>query len=89
LHIKKTFVTLYHKFCNRIMTELVLKNRISRQKLNSIVYFIKMQNVDVEIKDSAHKKVVKKDPFAEVRGIWADRDIDATTLRKRAWGIEE
>jgi hypothetical protein len=28
------------------------------------------------------------DPFTEVRGIWADRDIDGTTLRKQAWGIE-
>jgi len=71
------------------MTELVLKNRISKQKLDSIIYFLRMLNVDVEIKNSASKKVVKKDPFANVRGIWADRDIDAKTLRKQAWGIED
>ena len=35
------------------------------------------------------KKNVQKDPFAEVRGIWADRDIDGAMLRKQAWGIEE
>ena len=40
-----------------------------------------------EIKILTHKKI-KKDPFAEVFGMWADRDIDATTLRKQAWGIE-
>jgi hypothetical protein len=34
------------------------------------------------------ERVVKKDPFAEVFGMWADRDIDATMLRKQAWGIE-
>ena len=34
------------------------------------------------------KRVVKKDPFAEVYGIWVDRDIDASTLRKQAWRIE-
>ena len=28
------------------------------------------------------------DPFAEVFGIWADRDIDGETLRKKAWGRE-
>ena len=71
------------------MTELVLKNRVSRQKLDSIVYFIKMLKIDVEIKNSAHKKVIKKDPFEEVWGIWADRDINAKTLRKQAWGIED
>ena len=34
------------------------------------------------------KKVVMKDPFAEVFGMWVDRDIDAAMLRKQAWGIE-
>ena len=70
------------------MIELILKNRVSKQKLDSIVYLLKILNVDVEIKNSTDKKVAKEDPFAEVRGIWADRDIDATTLRKKAWGIE-
>ena len=28
-----------------------------------------------------------KDPFAEVRGIWADRDVDARALRNEAWKI--
>ena len=45
-------------------------------------------NVDVEIKKTAQKKGEKKDPFAETFGMWSDRDIDATTLRKQAWGIE-
>ena len=34
------------------------------------------------------KTIIKKDIFAEVRGIWADRDIDAKQLRKQVWGIE-
>ena len=34
------------------------------------------------------ERVEKKDPFAEVFGMWADRDIDAAKLRKQAWGIE-
>ena len=71
------------------MTELVLKNRVSKQKLDSIVYFLKMLNIDAEVKNAAHNKVVKKDPHAEVWGIWADRDIDAETLRKQTWGIED
>jgi len=71
------------------MTELILKNRVSKQKLDSIVYFIRMLNVNVEVKNPAREKVVKKDPFAETFGMWADRDIDAKTLRKQAWGIED
>lgn len=38
---------------------------------------------------SAHKKSVGKDPLAEFFGIWAGRDIDAATLRKQTWGIED
>ena len=71
------------------MTELVLKNRVSRQKLDSIVYFLKMLNVDAEVKNTVRSKVIKKDPHAAVWGIWADRDIDANTLRKQAWRIKE
>ncbi|MCL2042136.1 MAG: hypothetical protein FWG84_08910 [Bacteroidales bacterium] len=41
-----------------------------------------------EMMNLTRKKVVENDPFAEVRGIWADRNIDAKTLRKQAWGIE-
>ncbi|MCL2511209.1 MAG: hypothetical protein FWF09_04075 [Bacteroidales bacterium] len=71
------------------MTELVLKNRVSRQKLDSVVYFLRMLDIDAEIKKVARNKVVKKDPHAEIWGIWADRDIDAQALRKQAWGIED
>jgi len=46
-------------------------------------------NPNAEIKKSKPQKEVKKDPFAEVRGIWEDRNIDGKTLRKLAWGIED
>jgi len=35
------------------------------------------------------KRIVKKDPFTEVFGMWVDRDIDAAMLRKQAWNIEK
>jgi hypothetical protein len=34
------------------------------------------------------KRVIQTDPFSEVFGMWVDRNIDAATLRKQAWGIE-
>jgi len=67
------------------MTELIVKNRLSRQKLNSIVCILRTMNVDVEIKNSTHKKVTKKDPFVETFGMWADRDIDIKKMRKEAY----
>ena len=70
------------------MMELVLKNRVSKQKLDSIIRFLRILNVDAEIKKPTRKKSLKKDPFVETFGMWADRDIDAKTLRKQAWGIE-
>ena len=69
------------------MTEIILKNKVSKQKLDSIIYFLRILNVEAEIKNSTQKKVTKKDPFAETFGMWADRDIDGKTLRKQAWGI--
>ena len=71
------------------MTELVLKSRVSKQKLDFIVYFLKMLKIDTEVKNLTPKKVASKDPCDEVWGIWTDRDIDGKTLRKQAWGIEE
>ena len=71
------------------MTELVLKSRVSKQKLDSIVFFLKMLNIDAEVKNLARNRAAKKDPHAEVWGIWSDRDVDANTLRKQAWGIKD
>ena len=41
-----------------------------------------------EVKNAPYRKNAEKDIFADVFGIWADRDIDGTTLRNQAWGIE-
>jgi len=37
---------------------------------------------------NSRKKDERKDFFADCFGMWEDRDIDAETLRKQAWGIE-
>jgi hypothetical protein len=55
--------------------------------------FVKVQSPTLsspqtkEIADS-RKKDIRKDFFAECFGMWENRDIDADTLRKQAWGIE-
>lgn len=77
-----------------VITKIILKNRVSKQKLHFIEVFLQALNIDAEIKHTrtrevAKKIAVQKDPFADVFGIWADREIDGKTLRKQAWGIEE
>ena len=56
------------------MTELVLKNRVSKRKLDSIIYFLGMLNIDAEIKKTTTKKKMQTKPlFAETFGMWEGR----------------
>jgi hypothetical protein len=69
----------------KIMTELVLKNRVSKQKLDSIIYFLGMLNIDVEIKKTmTEKKEQAKPLFAETFGMWEGRNIDVKEIRQKA-----
>ena len=52
------------------------------------IYAVDTVSLPKRNKLMTRKKVVKKDPFAEVFGIWVDREIDAATLRRQTWGIE-
>ena len=49
--------------------------------------FIDGEHETNEISNS-HEREIKKDFFSNCFGMWEDRDIDAETLRKQAWGIE-
>jgi len=64
------------------MTELVLKNRLNQHKLKSILLFLKMMNVDAEIKNTAKAKLQVKPLFVESVGMWAGRDIDLKKIRQ-------
>jgi len=43
---------------------------------------------ELSCNQAVKKKKNEKDIFTEVRGMWADRDIDGISLRKQAWGID-
>ena len=64
------------------MTELVLKGKIDRKKLDSIVNFLRSWDIDVEIKESATKEEGENTIFSESFGMWADRDIDVKAIRQ-------
>ena len=51
--------------------------------------FVKVQSfTDDEHKTNEIEKNNRKFFFEDCFGMWEDRDIDAETLRKQAWGIE-
>jgi len=60
----------------------------TNEKKSFLQKIAKERETFAEIEESTPKKVMNKNTFDEVWGIWADRDIDASTLRKQAWKIE-
>jgi len=67
------------------MTELVLKNRVNKQKLDSIIYFLGMLNIDAEIKKTTAEKQIQTKPlFAETFGMWEGRNIDIKEIRQKS-----
>ena len=74
------------------MVELVLKNEIKKEKMDALLHFLKVWDINIEVKNvSFANKVANKnnEDFSLSAGIWKDYDIDATELRKRAWKIQE
>jgi hypothetical protein len=67
------------------MTELILKNRVDRQRLNSIVIFLKSWGIEAEIKTTTTPKIEVKEPFSQSFGMWADRDIDIKKIRQKTY----
>ncbi|MDR0795037.1 MAG: hypothetical protein LBE79_03155 [Tannerella sp.] len=68
------------------MVELVLKNEIKKEKMDALLHFLKVWDIDIEIKNASKVRKNNKD-FSLSAGIWKDYDIDATELRKQAWKI--
>jgi len=68
------------------MTELILKNKIERQKLDSMIVFLKSWGIDVEVRTTATtKKGGAKGLFAKSFGMWEGRDMDIRQIRQKAY----
>ena len=65
------------------MTELIVKNRVDRQRLNSVVIFLKAWGIEAEIKTTTTPKIEVEKPFSQSFGMWADRDIDIKEIRQK------
>jgi hypothetical protein len=70
------------------MVELIFKSEIKKEKMDALLHFLKVWDVDIEIKNMPQSKN-NKDDFSLSAGIWKDYDMDATKLRKQAWKISE
>ncbi|MDR1813632.1 MAG: hypothetical protein LBR18_02145 [Tannerella sp.] len=67
------------------MTEILLKSNINTQQLNSLIWFLRSWNIEAEVKSSQVRRRDAEDPFAEVRGIWANRDYNLKEVRKQTY----
>ena len=82
----KEFTTNFPEILNKI--KLGEKVGILQDDVKTPFAMIVPYNVNMGMRKSVHRKNIEKDHFAEVWGIWADRNIDGETLRKQAWGID-
>jgi hypothetical protein len=74
------------------MTQLILKTDIDQKKLDVLLGLLKTWDIDAEVQPSrpAGPAAEKSgDDFPLTFGLWEDRDIDASELRRQAWGIDK
>jgi hypothetical protein len=69
------------------MIEIILKNKLNKHKMDTLIQLLKSWNVEVELKETKIKKTNNDVPFSLSKGIWKEYDVDANLLRKQAWKI--
>lgn len=69
------------------MIEIIFKNKINKNKMETLLELLKSWNVDAEVKESKENKRTTNPNFTLSKGIWKDFDIDANQLRKEAWKL--
>jgi hypothetical protein len=70
------------------MIEIVVKNKLDKTTLESLLAALKKLKIDAELRFLPEKRTVSKD-FTLAAGIWKDADISATDLRQKAWGLRK
>ncbi|MCL2328111.1 MAG: hypothetical protein FWC39_06305 [Bacteroidetes bacterium] len=72
------------------MTQITVNNSIDSMQMSVLLSLFDTWNMNVEITDTKkHKHKTFSQQFSKTRGMWHDYDIDGTTLRNEAWGIQE
>ena len=77
------------------MTRITIKEGLDQSKVDVLLGMISSWNVNAEVEDTLANEAEEfvadddEDLFADVRGIWKDRDITEQELRALAWGTEK
>ncbi len=69
------------------MIEIILKNKINKHKINTLIQLLKSWNVEAELKETKEIKRTTETKFSLTSGLWKDFEIDANQLRKQAWKL--
>jgi hypothetical protein len=67
------------------MIQLILKKSIEPRKMNALLDFLKLWDIDAEVKKPKVEITRTNTAFDLAAGIWEDATIDAKELRKKAW----
>jgi hypothetical protein len=63
------------------MTELILKNRISRPKMDALLTFLNTWGIDAEIKQNSRRQTVKEKHIAEFKEAIRQTEVMAKDIR--------
>jgi hypothetical protein len=79
--------SLFSTCKNKSMHQLILKQELSKNKIDALISFLKSWGVDAEITSTKITTKEKKQnvDFSLNTSIWKDREIDSSELRKQAW----
>lgn len=69
----------------KIMTQLIFKDDLEKNKLEALLDFLKTWDIDAELKINTPKIRRKENEFSLSTGIWKDYNVDAKDLREKAW----
>jgi hypothetical protein len=66
------------------MQQLILKKDIEQSKMDALLHFLKLWDIEAELKSSPDE-AKKKTDFSLSAGLWKDYPMDANELRTQAW----
>jgi hypothetical protein len=71
----------------KTMVEIILKNKITKHRMEALTKLLKSWNIDAEMKETKVIKRKSETNFSLSKGIWKDFNIDANQLRNKAWKL--
>lgn len=71
------------------MTEILIKEDIDKSKIAVLVELFNSWNLKIVLTEKVEKRSPTQLSFFDNAGLWKDRDIDATQLRKDTWKIKD